>query len=224
MKKLLDIKYSKINHLENLLQKSEFYKKYKIGVITAYRNIVDITLGKKYREDGKFKITNLSTMNCRISLSKKEIFGHYDDQCGRNYSNRFCVLSEHKESYDMCIHNEHISGPYVEGYEHYEYGDGRSPMSEFAYGALGSKLTIFSLSKSLTDEEIITELDKVLAANDYWFNPEFKEKREHQRLLKKKEAELYILKKDMEKLDKEKSKKMNLYLKLQKEIEDKPIL
>ena len=36
MKKILDINYSKINHMEKLLLDSDFYNRYKIGAVIKY--------------------------------------------------------------------------------------------------------------------------------------------------------------------------------------------
>ena len=198
MKKILDINYSKINHMEKLLLDSDFYNRYKIGAVIKYGAVKSLTLGKNYKEDGKYTMSLLSVMKRRFTIKESEIFGHYDDRCGRNFQDKYCVLSEDKDSYKLNIQNEQISGPYAEGHEYYYYDD--IPMKEFAYGTIESKMPIFTISKSLTDEEILIELNKVLEGNDFYFNPAFKEQREKRILLKKKEMELYSLKKDIEKL------------------------
>lgn len=228
MKKLLDIKFSRLNKMEQLLKDIGFFKKYKIGISTNTKkrfkfskisnsNIGKLTLGKNYIED-KYDIHSLGILPCRVTEDTGEIFGRYSDQCGKHYSEKHCVLSEDKESYIMTINNEQISGPYTEGYEHYEYDDGDTPMEEFAYGVIASRFTIFKLSKSLSNEEIIVELDKILVANDYYFNPEYKQKREFDRIIKKKKEQMEILSTEIDKLEKEKIKKTEKYLNLKKEL------
>ena len=219
MKKILEITYSKINHVEKILRDSDFYNKYKIGVISKYKQIYAVTLGKKYKEGGDYKIQPLSSMNCRLTLDSNEVFGHYDDKCSRNHKDKYCVLSETKDSYIMTINHEHICGPYVDGYERHEYGNGQVPMGEFAYGSIANRYMIFSISKSLNDIEILAELNKVLARNDYYFSPEFREKRYEDMMKKKLKEKILLIEEDLKKIDREKAKKMELYVKLKKDLE-----
>ena len=75
MKKILDINYSKINHMEKLLLDSDFYNRYKIGAVIKYGAVKSLTLGKNYKEDGKYTMSLLSVMKRRFTIKKSEIFG-----------------------------------------------------------------------------------------------------------------------------------------------------
>lgn len=222
MKKILDINFSRLNKMEQLLRNLDFYKKYKIGVVPSskrglhHNSIQKLTLGKNYVE-GKYILSNLELLPIKITDDYNEIFG-YDDQCGKNYQERHCVLSEDQDSYIMTVNNEQISGPYTEGYQRYEYGDGNTPMNEFAYGVINSRLTVFKIPKSLSIEEMTLEINKILETNYYYYSAEFREKREQALLLKKKKEKMEALAYELEELEKEKIKKTEKYLNLKKEL------